>query len=242
MKPILVLFLFTAVVYSQQPAPAPSIQAESSGKCSPNILSNKGTVQFVCNTSMDAATAAKIVALLNRILQQESGSDGQAETNHKLDEILGFLRSEAQIHEQRQLPSDKIEAIKQYLSTHTAKISIFYSGQDGEAYQLAKKISEILVSSGWSLKDPITAMMLFPGGGAPPPYGLEVKYRGEKVGPNVGVHYDSSTPWGVLTGVLVRFYPESFHLTPDANMDADLIQLYVYPNPKSNPAASQSSR
>ena len=231
------MVLSTALVYGQQ-AP-PSIQAQSSGKCSPNILSNKGRVQFVCNAAIDAATADKIVVLLNRILQQQNDGGGEADVNRKLDEILGFLRSEAQAHEQRQLPSDQIEAVKQYLSTRPAKIWIFYSGQDGEAYQLAKQISDVLVSSGWSLKELTGATFLVEGNG-PPLYGMEVKYRGEKAPPGTRVHFDGSTPWGALVGVLSHFFPETVYQTPDPNIAADLIELTVYANPKSKPAAPPS--
>jgi hypothetical protein len=242
MKPVCLLVLFSATVFAQQPAPAPSMQAESSGKCSPNILSNQGRVQFVCNATMDTATAAKIVSLLNRILQQESDSGGNAEVNSKLDEILGFLRTEAQAREPRQLPGDQLEAVRRALSTRPAKIWIWYSGQDGEAYQLAKQISEILVDSHWTLKQPITGMMLLVEGGGPLPYGIEVKYRGEKPLPGARVTFDSSTPWGVLCGVLMHFFPQDVYLDPEPNLDADIIWLSVYPNPKSKPATMPTSK
>jgi hypothetical protein len=217
------------------------MQAESSGKCSPNILSNKGTVQFVCNTTIDTATAAKIVVLLNRILQQKNDSGGEVDVNRKLDEILGFLRSEAQAHEQRQLPSDQLNAVKQALSAHPAKIWIWYSGQDGEAYQLAKQISEVLVSSGWSLKEPLTGAMTFVEGGGPPLYGIEVRYRGQPPPtPGARLPFDSSTSWGLLVGVLSHFFPDTVYLSPDPTMDTDLIHLHVYPNPKSKPAPPNS--
>src|SRR5271166_3516939 len=109
MRYFIFVLLSTALTYGQQPSP--SIQAQSSGKCSPNILSNKGRVQFVCNAAIDTATADKIVILLNRILQQQNDGGDEAEVNRKLDEILGFLRSEAQAHLQRQLPSDQMGAV-----------------------------------------------------------------------------------------------------------------------------------
>lgn len=236
MKPVCLLVLFSASVFAQQPAATPSMQAESSGKCSPNILANQGRVQFVCNTTMDTATAAKVVSLLNRILQQQSDGGGDAKVNSKLDEILGFLRTEAQAHEPRQLPNDQLEAMRQTLSMHPTTVRIFYSGQDGEAYQLAKQISDILVSSHWTLKEPVTGMMLLTEGGAPPPYGIKLTYRGEKSLPDTRVHWDTSTSWGVLCAVLSHYFPEEVYLDPEPNIEANLVQLFVYPNPKSKPA------
>ena len=88
MKPLWLIVLLTTLAGSQQAGknPTPSMQAESSGKCSPNILSNQAQVQFVCKATMDTATAGKIVALLNRILQQQSANSDETEVNRKLDE------------------------------------------------------------------------------------------------------------------------------------------------------------
>jgi len=58
--------------------------------CSPNVISNQGTVEFTCNAAIDKATAIKIVSLLNQILRKQGSPDS---ANQKLDEILDFLRS-----------------------------------------------------------------------------------------------------------------------------------------------------
>jgi hypothetical protein len=91
-------FLFSIIValavsaFAQQ-AP-PTIEAQSTGECSPNILSTQGKVEFTCNTSMDEATAKKIVSLLNQILRREGNSaDVTVEIDHKVDEILAFVKS-----------------------------------------------------------------------------------------------------------------------------------------------------
>ena len=231
MKTVCLLLLMASLAYAQQ-ATKPSMQAESTGKCSPNILSNQGQVRFVCNTSVDDATAAKIVTLLNRILQQQGNGRGDAEVNNKLDEILGFLRRQAEAHEQRELPSQQIEAIKQALRTHPSKILILYAQQNEEAYRLAKQIGDVLADSGWTLIQPITGMVSFSTGGGPM-YGMEVQYKGEKVEAAARVHYDASTPWGVLTGVLSHLFPEAVYLTPGPDFEPGLVHLQIYANPKS---------
>ncbi len=83
-----ILVLTASAVYGQTPT-----QVESTGACSPNVVSNQGTVEFTCNAPIDKATADKIVSLLNQILKRKNGSDV---TNHKLDEILDFLRNHEQ--------------------------------------------------------------------------------------------------------------------------------------------------
>ncbi|MBZ5688817.1 MAG: hypothetical protein LAP86_27725 [Acidobacteriia bacterium] len=239
MKTICLLLLMASLGYAQQ-ATKPSMQAESAGKCSPNILANQGQVRFVCNASMDRVTAAKIVTLLNRILQQQGTNEGNGEINAKLDEILGFLKREAEAHEQRQLPIDQLEAVKQLLSAHPAKIRIFYSQNDSEAYQLAKQISEILVGSGWTLTEPVTGVLSFVEGGAPPLYGMSLAYRGDKPErPGAQVHIDPSTPVGVLTNVLMHFFRDGFVVDPAPTNSDEFLQLIVFPNPKSKPPSVQ---
>ena len=232
MKTICVLLFATGVLWAQQQPATPSIQAESSGKCSPNILANKGEVRFVCNATMDGATAAKIVTLLNRILQQQSTNESGDEINKKLDEILGFVRRQAEAHEQRRLPNQQIEAIKQTFRRHPSKILILYIQQNDEAYRLAKQIGDILASSGWTLIQPVSGMMSLSEGGGPM-YGMEVQYKGEKVEAGAGAQYDGSTPWGVLTGVLTLFLPQPVYLTPSPGFEPDVIHLIIFANPKS---------
>jgi len=230
MKAVCVLILLATSACGQQQS-APAIHAESSGKCSPNILSNQGTVQLTCTAVMDKATADKMVGLLNQILQRQ-GSGGEADVNRKLDEILDFLRTAAQEQAPRQISSDHLEDVRQLLETHPAKVWIFYSGQDTEAYQLAKQVQDILVSSHWTLKEQVTAAMLMVGSGAAPLTGIEIRYRGERAPPGTRVSYNATTSWGVLCAVLAHYFPDQIALTPQPDFDADLIQLWVYPKPK----------
>ncbi len=93
MRILAVLVFALAATASGQPQ-SPNIEAQSSGKCSPNILSNQGIVQFTCSTALDKTTAAKIVSMLNRILQKESSSGGlTGDVDEKVDQLLNFLKS-----------------------------------------------------------------------------------------------------------------------------------------------------
>jgi hypothetical protein len=58
----LVILAFGLSAFGQRPSP--TMEAQSSGQCSPNILSNQGKVQFTCNAAMNTTTANKIVSLL----------------------------------------------------------------------------------------------------------------------------------------------------------------------------------
>jgi hypothetical protein len=75
-----------------------------------------------------------------------------------------------------------------------------------------------------------------PESGGAPATGIEIRYRGEKQPTRVGVHYDSSTSWGVLCAVLMHFFPNTVALNPIPDFDADLVQIFVDANPKSMPA------
>ncbi len=118
MKPVCFLIVLTTIAYAQQAPPKPSIQAESSGKCSPNILSNQGTVRFTCNAAIDKGTATKIVSLLNQILQKQGKENGASEVDQKLDEILGFLRNDAQAREPRHFTDAQKRTLIAALSVH----------------------------------------------------------------------------------------------------------------------------
>ena len=114
-----IILTFCLSAFAQQQAP--SIEAQSSGECSPNILSNQGKVQFTCNTSIDAATAKRIVSLLNQILQKEnSATNPSGEINHKLDEILGFVRSQTQ--ESQRLAAGVQELQQQVQQRHLSEV------------------------------------------------------------------------------------------------------------------------
>ena len=105
-------------------------------------------MQFTCNTSMDAATAKKIVSLLNQILQKEGNATNPTEEiNHKLDEILGFVRSQ----QQRHLSVQQITAIKssaQSLCAILPLINITAPNGDQEAQRYAYDFVEALRGGG----------------------------------------------------------------------------------------------
>jgi hypothetical protein len=86
------LFVFLTVSCLAQKTSFPNIQAQSSGTCSPNIVSNQGTVRFVCRTSMDQMTAGKIVSLLNQLLANGGVTTVSDNVNKKLDRISDFLQ------------------------------------------------------------------------------------------------------------------------------------------------------
>jgi len=86
---IILLFAMSAIA---QP-PSRTIEAQSSGECSPNILANQGKVEFTCNTSLDDATAKKIASLLNQLMRREGNSANTVqEINRKVDELLDFVK------------------------------------------------------------------------------------------------------------------------------------------------------
>jgi hypothetical protein len=124
----------------------PSVDAESSGDCSPNILSNQGEVRFTCNTSMDEATAKKIVSLLNQIIKKENskGGAGEAEINHKLDEILDFLRNQS-----RHLSQDQKVNLATLLAAAPQDF-YFVSAPDAETTHFGNDILSVLQAAGWN--------------------------------------------------------------------------------------------
>jgi hypothetical protein len=145
---------------------SPTIEAQSSGECSPNILSNQGKVQFTCKAPMDATTAKKIVSLLNQILQKESRTaNPKKETNRKLDEILDFVRSQAQQSQklaagvqqlqqqvqQRHLSEDQKVKLVSLLRATTPQEFYFISAPDAEATHFSNEILTVLDSAGWKV-------------------------------------------------------------------------------------------
>jgi hypothetical protein len=145
---LLFILLFALSAFGQQKPP--SVEAQSSGDCSPNILSNRGEVQFTCNTSMDEATAKKIVSLLNQILKKEiskgttAGSEG--EINHKLDEILDFLRNQS-----RHLSDDQKDKLVSVLKVAAPQELYFISAPDAETTYFSNEILSVLQSAGWNV-------------------------------------------------------------------------------------------
>jgi hypothetical protein len=156
------IFLFAISAYGQQQSP--TIEAQSSGECSPNILSNQGKVQFTCNTSMDAATAKKIVSLLNQILQgEDSTAKPTREINDKLDEILGFVRTQTQESQQlaagvqelqqrvqqRHLSADQKSRLVSLLKVAAPQELYFLCAHDAETTYFSNEILSVLDSAGW---------------------------------------------------------------------------------------------
>jgi hypothetical protein len=140
--PVILLFALSAC--GQQ---KPSVEAQSSGDCSPNILSNQGEVQFTCNTSMDEATAKKIVSLLNQIIKKENSgttAGSEKEINQKLDEILNFLRNQS-----RHLGDDQKEKLASLLKVAPQDF-YFVSAPDAETTHFGNDILGVLHSAGWN--------------------------------------------------------------------------------------------
>ena len=100
------------------------VEAQSTGDCSPNILSNQGKVEFTCNTPMDAATVKKIVSLLNQVLRTEGKSvSSSEEMNRKLDELLAFVKNHAW-PTVRELTNIQKQGIADFLKTIPQSIAI----------------------------------------------------------------------------------------------------------------------
>ena len=156
------ILLFSISAFARQQSPG--IEAQSSGECSPNILSNQGKVQFTCNTSIDAATAKKIVSLLNQILQkEESTTNPVGEINHKLDEILGFVRTQTQESQrlaagvqelqqqvqQRHLSEGQKAKLASRLKVAAPQEFYFLCAPDAETTYFSNEILAVLESAGW---------------------------------------------------------------------------------------------
>ena|ERR1700733_102889 len=154
MKPALFLFL---VIGMPTFAQKPTAVADSTGACSPNIISNQGQVQFTCNAPLDADTARKIVSLLNQILKKEnSATDPSAGTNQKLDQILTFLQNQAQQVQalqqqayQRHLTDDQKAKLIQLLKADAPQEFYFISAPDPETTYFSNEILAALDSAGW---------------------------------------------------------------------------------------------
>jgi hypothetical protein len=139
-------------------------KVQTSGSCSPNILSNQGQVQFTCNTSVDTVTAEKIVSLLNQILKKENNSTGiPVSSDRKLDEILQFLQTQAQQSqkleagvqelqqqtEQRHLSEDQKTNLISLLKTEGPQEFYFITATDPETTYFSNEILDALQSAGW---------------------------------------------------------------------------------------------
>ena len=105
-----IILVFAMSAFAQQ-QPSPTIEAQSSGECSPNILANQGKVEFTCNTPMDTVTAKKLASLLSQLLRKEgSSANTMQEINHKVDELLDFVKKQTPVP-RRLLPQTKTELI-----------------------------------------------------------------------------------------------------------------------------------
>lgn len=150
MKTICVLILLSALAYGQQSTP--NLQAESSGTCSPNILSNQGRVEFTCNTAMDKTTVTKIVGLLNQILQKEDTGKDDVGINRKLDDILAFLRSEAAAREPRHLEAAQAQRLVLAISgTPNQVVNILRTNRGAELDTFADELVKALKKGGWKI-------------------------------------------------------------------------------------------
>jgi hypothetical protein len=158
-----IVLMLAAPIFAQQPA---SIDAQSSGECSPNILSNQGKVQFTCNASIDAATAKKVVSLLNQVLHKEgSAVNSTDEANRKLDELLGFARvqfqesqqlaagfQELQLQvQQRHLSEEQRIKLLSLLKVPAPQELYFVSAPDAETTYFGNDILSALDSAGWKV-------------------------------------------------------------------------------------------
>jgi hypothetical protein len=146
MRTLLTIVLAASTISSI--AQQPSVSGKSSGDCSPNVLANSGGVQFVCKTAIDEQTTKKIVSLLNQLLKKENKETAtQTESiNHKLDEILDFLKNEA-----RHLTPTQKTALAASLKAIGPESFYLLSAPDAEATHFSNELLFLLTSPevGW---------------------------------------------------------------------------------------------
>lgn len=137
------------------------MSSQSSGDCSPNILANSGGVQFVCKTAIDEETSKKIVSLLNQILKKENRATSTDDINHKLDEILEFLKK----GEPRRLTDSQKATLRGCLKSNPGSFTIAAIGNNQEAYTYALDFSEVFTSAGWKNEQTIPVAIIMIAGG-----------------------------------------------------------------------------
>jgi len=166
----LLLLLLPSAGFCQQ-APVPSVQAQSSGLCSPNIIATAGVVKFTCHAAVDDETAKKIVLVLNQVLRKERDSAG---VNEKLDQILALL--EAQAHQTEQLRSElqkaappdrtltdkQASAVARVFGTLPSTVKVIVKIPDGnaEAQRYAQQFQDIANESGVA-GNPVVVLGMF---------------------------------------------------------------------------------
>lgn len=176
--------------------PPQSFHTQSSGACSPNIISNQGLVQFTCNTSIDAETSKKIVSLLNQILKKEGGATNtEAEINHKLDEILSFVRSQTP----RRISDEEKVSVSACLSKYPGKVNVAAITNSPEAYRFAQDWYEIFKNAGWTIKDNMIHNFVIGGGMFT---GTQIGFRGEWIDTTKQYRIDENSPEASLVGCL----------------------------------------
>jgi hypothetical protein len=142
-----IVLVFAMSAFAQQP-PSPTVEAQSSGECSPNILANQGKVEFTCNTSLDKDTAKKLASLLSQLLRKEGSSANTVEEiNHKVDELLDFVKKRTPVP--RRLPPQTKTELIDCLKKKPGQFSVEAIADNGEAYQYAEDWREVFLSAGW---------------------------------------------------------------------------------------------
>lgn len=164
MKILSLLFLVAVTAVAQQPTvpQVSSPQAETSGTCSPIFQDNKGKVDFVCDT-MDKATVAKIVSLLNSILKN---TNDRTDTDKKLDDIMDFLqkRLPADWH----LTPDQKETLKQIANSLPSNVHVqILRVNETNAIDFGLEIYQIFESAGKAIPKGLLTGFDWTGGGVP---------------------------------------------------------------------------
>jgi hypothetical protein len=187
---LLTIALFSLNAFAQK---QPSVSSQSSGDCSPNILANSGGVQFVCKTAIDEETSRKIVSLLNQILKKENRATATDNINHKLDEILEFLKK----GEPRRLTDSQKAVLRDCLKSNPGSFTIEAIGNNQEAYTYASDFSEVFTAAGWKNEQTIPVAIIMIAGGM---------WSGVRI--NVHGTWDDATK----TASLIAGEPETFGL------------------------------
>jgi hypothetical protein len=137
---------------------AQTVETTSRGACSPNIVENKGEVDFTCQVKLDSEAAKKLNEILNEAVAQARASQDE---DAKLDEILRFIR--------QQMPRRLTDGQKADLSTCLRKkpgsFSIGALDGNSESYRYAQDWRDVFLNAGWKIEHTDIPIQLFMIGG-----------------------------------------------------------------------------
>lgn len=138
---------------------AQAIDTTSHGPCSPNIVANKGEVNFTCQVKLDSEAAKKLNDILNEAMAEAKASQDQ---NAKLDEILRFIRQQMP----RRLTDVQKSDISACLSKKPGTFTIAALDGNSEVYRYAQDWRDVFLNAGWKIEHTDIPIQLFMIGGS----------------------------------------------------------------------------